>query len=125
MENEKEFRYVLVGNIIDKHFFGDKKEIKSGTKHFRAGAKVYLFPEYGGIAHEKIPVYGLPKKSFRRITIVISSNLIKNTRVKKTYDPILIDKIDRTFFYSDEGNDGLENLNRFAETFIKNNIELK
>ncbi|GAA3755629.1 hypothetical protein [Flavobacterium ginsengiterrae] len=125
MENEKEFRYVLVGNIIDKHFFGDKKEIKSGTKHFRAGAKVYLFPEYGGIAHEKIPVYGLPKKSFRRITIVISSNLIKNTRVKKTYDPILIDKIDRTFFYSDQGNDGLENLNRFAETFIKNNIELK
>ncbi len=125
MENEKEFRYVLVGNIIDKHFFGDKKEIKSGTKHFRAGAKVYLFPEYGGIAHEKIPVYGLPKKSFRRITIVISSNLIKNTRVKKTYDPILIDKVDRTFFYSDEGNDGLENLNRFAETFIKNNIELK
>jgi len=125
VENEKEFRYVLVGNIIDKHFFGDKKEIKSGTKHFRAGAKVYLFPEYGGIAHEKIPVYGLPKKSFRRITIVISSNLIKNTRVKKTYDPILIDKVDRTFFYSDEGNDGLENLNRFAETFIKNNIELK
>ena len=36
----EEFRFILVGNIIDKHYYGENKEIRSGTKHLRAGAKV-------------------------------------------------------------------------------------
>ena len=70
VENSKEeFRYILLGNIIDKHYYGEGKEIRSGTKQFRAGAKVYLFPEYGGMGHEAMPVYGLPRKSWKKIKL--------------------------------------------------------
>lgn len=87
------FHYVLVGNIIDKHYYGENKEIKSGTKHFRAGAKVYLFPTYGGMGHENMPVYGLARKTKRKITVVIRSNMIKNVRIKKVYEAKLCTKI--------------------------------
>lgn len=122
---EKEFRYILVGNIIDKHYYGEMKEIKSGTKHFRADAKVYLFPEYGGMGHEKMPVYGLPKNSFKKIDITISTNLIKNVRVKKTFNSKLIEKMDKTFFYTSADFESVENLNHFAECINESNIELK
>lgn len=122
---EKEFRFILVGNIIDKHFYGEMKEIKSGTKQFRADAKVYLFPEYGGMGHEKMPVYGLPRNSLKKIEITISTNLIKNVRVRKTFNSKLIEKVNKTFFYTSEDCESLENLNRFAEFINENNIELK
>ena len=125
MENENKFRYVLIGNIIDEHFYGEMKEIKNGTKHFRSGAKVYLFPEYGGMGHEKMPVYGLPKNSFKKINVVISTNLLKNVRVKKTFNSKLIEQVDKTLFYSSEDCMGFESLDRFAEFINKNNIELK
>jgi len=126
MADEKEFRYILVGNIIDRHVYGEEKEVKSGTKHFRPGAKVYLFPKYGGMGHEKMPVFGLPKNSFKKIHVTITTNLIKNVRVKKTYDTRLIQKVDQTFFYSFADYTGcLVNLTRFADFVNENNVELK
>lgn len=104
-EKHEDFRYILVGNIIDKHYYGQNKEIRSGTKHFRAGAKVYLFPKYGGNGHMRIPVYGLPRKSRRKILVVIRYDMIKNIRVKKTFDPKMIEKIDDSFFYDNFQND--------------------
>ncbi len=37
---EGEFLWCIVGNIVDDHFYGEQKKIKSGTKQFRPGAKV-------------------------------------------------------------------------------------
>jgi len=119
----EDFRYILVGNIIDKYYFGEDKEIKSGTKHFRAGAKVYLLPKYGGMGHENMPVYGLPRKSWKKIKIVIRSVLIKNVRVKKTFDPKMIEMIVTNHFYSFFGNDE-SGLNSFANSMNKDNIEI-
>lgn len=119
----EEFRYILVGNIIDKHYYGEDKEIKSGTKQFRAGAKVYLFPEYGGMGHENMPVYGLPRKRWKKIQIVIRSVMIKNVRVKKTFDPKMIEKVSNNHFYSYFGNDEV-GLNSFADSINKNNKEI-
>lgn len=117
------FQYILVGNIIDKHLFGENKEIKSGTHKFRAGAKVYLLPEFGGMGHENIPVYGLPRKSRKRIKMVIRSGVIKNVRVKKTFDPKIIEMLKDNHFYSSYGND-LTNLNSFADSINKSNSEI-
>ncbi len=117
------FRYILVGNIIDKHYHGEDKEIKSGTKQFRAGAKVYLLPEYGGMGHENMPVYGLPRKRWKKIQIVIRSVMIKNVRVKKTFDPKLIEKISNNHFYSYFDNDEA-GLNSFADSMNRNNKEI-
>jgi len=63
METEREFEYCLVGNIVEKRYFGENKEIKRGTKHFRGGAKVYIFPQFGGCGHENIEVIGLQRKA--------------------------------------------------------------
>ncbi len=68
----EDVRYILVGNIIDKHYYGEEKTIKSGTKQFRAGAKVYLFPEYGGMGHETMPIYGLPRKSWKKLKLLFA-----------------------------------------------------
>ncbi|MBS1738516.1 MAG: hypothetical protein JSS98_18190 [Bacteroidetes bacterium] len=118
-----EFRYILVGNIIDKHYYGEDKEIKSGTKQFRADAKVYLLPEYGGMGHENMPVYGLPRKSWKKIKIVIRPVMIKNVRVKKTFDPKMIEMATDNHFYSYFGNDEA-GLSSFAASMNKDNKEV-
>ncbi len=126
-KNVEDFRYLLVGNIIDKHYYGENKEIRSGTKQFRAGAKVFLLPEYGGNGHIDIPVYGLPRKSHKNIQIVIRGNMIKNLRVKKTFNPKLIEKIDDNFFYDNFDNNE-KDLQEYADSMNENrknnNIEI-
>ena len=119
----EEFRFILVGNIIDKHYYGENKEIRSGTKHFRAGAKVYLFPEYGGTEHASMPVYGLPRKSWKKIKVAIRLVMIKNVRVKKTFDLKLIEMITDTHIYAYLGNNE-DRLNEFADSLNKNNKEI-
>jgi hypothetical protein len=126
-KNKKiEFRYLLVGNIIDEHFYGENNELKSGTKHFRPGAKVYLIPEYGGMGHEKIPIIGLPRKKRIKIKVTIDSKLIKNVRVKKTYDTKLIEIINENYFYSylNKQENEFEMLEDFAKSISEKNKEI-
>ncbi len=90
---EGEFLWCIVGNIVDDHFYGEQKEIKSGTKHFRPGAKVYCIPEFGGMAHETIRVIGKPRGSIRMINVIIPTKRIKNFRLQKVYSDSLFEKI--------------------------------
>lgn len=49
-ENEKinyDWRWCLVGNIVDKRFYGEEHEIKSGIKLLSPGTKVYIAPHNG------------------------------------------------------------------------------
>lgn len=113
-----EFEWCLVGNIIDKHLYGENKEIRSGTKHFRAGAKVYCLLEYGGMGHERIRVIGLPRRSQKMIDIVIDAALIKNMRLQKVYQPLLIEKIQSNSYYSKLGSETIvEELQNWADHF--------
>ena len=89
-ENKKEYAECVVGNIIDKHIWGEQKEIKRGTKHFRPGAKMYCVFMYGGMGHEQVRVFGKPRKAFRMIDVVIRTSYIKDFRLQKVYDPKVI-----------------------------------
>jgi hypothetical protein len=120
--DDNEFRYVLVGNIIDKHYFGVEKEIRRGTKHFGPGTKVYLLPKFGGNGYMEMHVYGMHRKSKRNIVLVIRSYMIKNIRVKKTVAPKIIEKISECYFYRDVDNDAVV-LQQFAESINNNNRE--
>ena len=71
MEDSTESEFCIIGNIVDKHFYGEQKEIRRGTKHFRPNAKVYCLPEFGGMGHETMVVVGVPRKSKRFIKIAI------------------------------------------------------
>ena len=78
------------------------------------------------MGHEKIPVIGLPRKKRKKIQVIIDSQLIKNVRVKKTYDIKLIEKIKENYFYTNFNK--LENefelLNEFAKSINENNKEI-
>lgn len=96
---EGEFLWCIVGNIVGEHFYGEHNEIKSGTKHFRPGAKVYCIPEFGGMAHESIRVIGKPRGSRVMINILIPTKRIKNFRLQKVYSNSLFDKISEQSIY--------------------------
>ena len=115
METRKEFEYCLVGNIVEKRYFGENKEIRNGTKHFRGGAKVYIFPQFGGTGHENIKVIGLPRKRYNKIEVIIPTKLITNVRVKKIYQPDLKKIIEEDFYYSMWKNEGENEINSIME----------
>ncbi len=114
---EKEYEWCIIGNIIDKHYWGEEKIIRRGTKQFRPNAKVYCFPEYAGTAHDAILVMGQPRKQRGLITITINSKYIKNYRLKKIYQPKIKEIIRNHHFYqtySDEEMQGKE-MQRFID----------
>jgi hypothetical protein len=96
-----EFVWSLVGNIVEKHEYGENREIRKGSKHFSPGAKVYCIPEFGGMGHENITVIGIPRRSRRHIKVTISSSLIENWRIKKVYHPHVVKLLDEHSKWSD------------------------
>lgn len=117
MENMKEFEWCLVGNIIDKHYFGEEKEIRSGNKQFRPGAKIYIFPTYGGMGHENIVVIGIPRKKRKMIEVTTKSKFIKNVRLEKIYSPWLKGKISESYYYQNwkKETDLVNEIQKFAD----------
>lgn len=45
----QEWQWCLVGNIVGEHEHGENHELRSGTKQFRPGAKVFINLVYGGM----------------------------------------------------------------------------
>lgn len=88
--NEQEWQWCLVGNIVEKHEFGENHVIKYGTKHFRPGAKVFINLVYGGMGHENILVIGVPRHMKKYIEVVIRRAYVCNFRVQKVYKPAVL-----------------------------------
>ena len=85
--------WCVVANVVNEHPVGENKEIKRGTKHFPAGAKVYCFPALWGDGYEQIKVVGHHRGSHKLITLVMPSNLLENWRVKMVYSPQVIERL--------------------------------
>lgn len=66
-EKGLEWRWCLVGNIVEQHPYGQEHVIMRGNKQFRPGAKVYINLVYGGMGHEAVLVVGKPRRSFQLI----------------------------------------------------------
>jgi len=90
-EETSDYIWCLIGNAVNEREYGEDKELKSGTKHFRPGAKLYCFPPLWGDGYEDIKVIGLPRKSKKKITVVMKSNLVTNWRKQKVFDQFIID----------------------------------
>jgi hypothetical protein len=114
-DDNQEFEWCIVGNIVDKHFWGENEEIRKGNKQFRHGAKVYCMPEFGGMAHESIRVLGKPKNQKRIINIILRTRLIKNFRIQKVYNPKIQTEIGNHSFYCN---------NKYSKTELKNLKEM-
>ncbi len=79
--------WCLVANVAQETEFGEDKQIKSGIKHFPAGAKVYCFPGLWGDGLERIKVVGRHRGSHRYATMIVQSKHLRNWRAKLVYSP--------------------------------------
>lgn len=105
-----DYIWCLIGNAVNERDYVEGKELKRGTKHFRPGAKLYCFPPLWGDGYESIKVIGLPKKSKKRITVVMKSDLITNWRKQKVFDRFIIDTMieNKGWDYSADSHERLD-----------------
>lgn len=102
---EVEFVWCLVGNIIEKHYFGEEKKVVSGTKHFRANTKVYcLLPPWDHFA-KNILTIGLARKGRRLISVITQRGFVTNFRIQKIYNPKIIELIYKNNGWTDNDYD--------------------
>lgn len=74
-----------IGNIIAERPYGPGgEEMRTGTKHFRPGAKVYIIDWFPGMCYDVV-VIGHHRKSNRPIKAIIKAKYIENIRVKSCY----------------------------------------
>ena len=95
-KNNNDFIWCLVGNIVEKHYYGEDKQIRIGTKQFSPNTKVFCYPILWGDGYEDIKVIGRPRKSNKFITIVMKAKYIKNWRLQKVYHPFIVKKMKET-----------------------------
>lgn len=93
IDSEEEWQWCLVGNIVEKHEYGEERTIKYGNKQFRPNAKVFINLVYGGMGHESILVIGMPRHSSKYIEIVIARKYVCNFRVQKVFKPAVLKRM--------------------------------
>ena len=86
-------QWCLVGNIVAVRPYGEKHELRSGTKHFSGGTKVYCLPAQWGDGYERIFVIGRHRGSKVFKTMIISSACVTNWRAKAIYNPEVLRQI--------------------------------
>ena len=106
-QNEQEWVWALVGNIVQEREYGEQHEIRRGTKHFSPGAKVYCAPGHWGDGYENIVVIGRHRGGPKYIEIVMPRKHIENFRCKKVFRPAALKlmKASEWGFWSNSDND--------------------
>jgi hypothetical protein len=92
-ENKTEFDPVwcAVANVVMERDYGPGgMEKRPGTKHFPAGAKVYILHHFWGMGGEQVTVVGRHRGSHRYVTMIISSEWLANWRAELVYSPHII-----------------------------------
>lgn len=93
---ELEWRWCIVGNIVDERECGEAHEIRRGIKNFRPGARVYINLVYGGMCHERILVIGVPRHCPRYIETVIRREYVRNFRIRRVFKPAVLKSMDKS-----------------------------
>lgn len=111
------FRWCLVGNIKETHEYGERHEIKHGTKHFSGGTKVYVAPAQWGDGFENVVVIGKPRHGSKLIEVVMPSERIENFRLKKVFKPDVLDRMETSsHHWWDDSDKDKERIASLAES---------
>ncbi len=94
--SDQDWRWCLVGNIVETHEYGEDHEMKTGSKHFAPGAKVFMAPVRWGDGYERISVIGKPRKKQNYVEVIMRSELIENLRMQRVYKPAVLRRMDRS-----------------------------
>jgi hypothetical protein len=102
--------WVALGNVIEERAYGEGgAEIRSGTKHFKAGAKVYVIDAYWGMC-DNVIVIGRHRKTVRFMKLVIPARHLENLRLKLLYEPSVITMIKEHYGNRGYGKDVAEKI---------------
>ncbi len=78
----------------EQHYGPGGQEIHLGTKHFRAGTKVYCLPPQWGDAFEDIMVFGRHRSNRHYVEMAIPSWRLTNWRTELVYSPTIMRKLE-------------------------------
>ena len=92
MDQLKEWRFGVVGNITKSHLDEDG-QLRYGTKAFTPGTKVFLGGKYWDSSRDVIGVIG-QNRFGRMITEAVPVELIENVRTQIIRHPQVLDIID-------------------------------
>ena len=85
--------WCVVANIKREHPFGEGCiEMKSGTRQFRGGTKVYIGGCYPG-ACDGVVCIGLHRKTRQFITCIVNITRVENFRPKVAYHPEVVRRL--------------------------------
>ena len=83
----------LVANVVDRRFSGPEGEIRSGTKHFVPGAKVYYHRAYWGMGADQVKVTGRHRGSKKLVSVVMARRHLHNWRANMIYKPSVLERL--------------------------------
>ena len=115
-ETSTEWRWCLVGNIVESHPFGQHGEERIGTKQFRPGAKVYCALWNWGDGWEHCPVIGRPRHGKGLITVVMPSKYITNLRIQKVFNPAILEAMERHYHWQSNSDEDRDDIIRFLKS---------
>lgn len=92
--SEVEPEWALVANVVNERLFGPNGDVRSGTKHFVPGAKVYYHYGYWGMGGEQIMVTGHHRGSKKLVSVVMARRHLHNWRAKLVYKPAILKRLD-------------------------------
>jgi hypothetical protein len=94
LKDEVRSAWCIAANVVNERPYGEGGlEMRSGTKHFAPGAKVYVVRFFWGMAGETLTVVGRHRKSHRFITLSMPSKWLVNWRVELVFSPRVIKEI--------------------------------
>lgn len=82
--------WCIAANVVLEREFGEDKEIRRGTRHFKPGAKVFIVDFYWGMGAEQLVVIGRHRASGRFIELSMASKHLANLRAELVYSPTVI-----------------------------------
>lgn len=84
--------WMVVANVVRRHLWGEGgEEERSGTKHFKPGAKVYVIGDYPGMC-ETVTVIGRSRQG-RYITVALPVWYLTRFHAKVVYSPTVIRRV--------------------------------
>ncbi len=120
MEEKHNWRYCVVGNIVQTRVDGNEK-IWHGTAAFRGGAKVYLSGKNYEFDHEDDVIGMLGLTRGRRYQVVYASRKpVENLRVQRVWKPGILRFMDDREFWDcwwDDSEEDRMDAERFVDAW--------
>lgn len=120
-QKQQDWKWCLVGNIVQEREYGKNHEIKHGTKHFSPGTKVYCAPGHWGDGYENIIVIGKHRGSPKYSKLVMQRKLIENFRCQKVFKPVVLKLMNQNNDFWDNSDNSRDWILKMAEWLNKEN----